>query len=89
MFDDDWERAQVFVVPALIVFVAGWTPRGGCSGLSLTQQLDATGGALLASSHRQRRRGRDHLIVADHFALNTLGEELQRSASFYTVRYAA
>ncbi len=89
VYDDGWERARVFVVPTLFVFAAGWTPRGGCGGLSLTQQLDATGAALLASPCWRRQRGRDHLIVADHFSLSTLDERLQTSPSFYTVRCAS
>ncbi len=89
VYDDAWERARVFVVPTLFVFAAGWTPRGGCGGLSLTQQLDATGAALLVSPCWRRQRGRDHLIVADHFSLSTLDEQLQRSPSFYTVRCAS
>ena len=49
MFDDNWERAELFVVPVLMVLAywEHWGPDPGCNGISLNEQLDITGKALL------------------------------------------
>ena len=74
MFDDRWERAEIFVVPALFVFVWGlqWghTRRDRtCNNLTLPEMMDITADALLASPYFKAKGGHNHLIVADHYGL--------------------
>ncbi|KAK9834898.1 hypothetical protein WJX81_007246 [Elliptochloris bilobata] len=72
VFDENWQRAEIFAVPALLVFAwwRKWSPTPSCNGLSFTEQLNATGEALLASPYFRNKGGRDHLIVADSYASN-------------------
>ena len=78
----------MFVVPVLMVFAYDmiWRSPNGCNGLSLTQQLDATGYALLHSPYFKAKGGRDHLIVSDSFKLSWMNMELKTSPSFSLVR---
>ena len=74
VFDDRWERAEIFVVPALFVFVwglsYGHTHRDRtCNNLTLYEMMDVTADALLASPYFRAKGGHDHLIVADHYGL--------------------
>ena len=62
-----------------------WRSPKGCSGLSLTQQLDATGHALLQSPYFRAKGGHDHLIVSDSYKLSWMDKELNASPSFLLV----
>ncbi len=86
MFDDNWERAELFVVPVLMVLAywEHWGPDPGCNGISLNEQLDITGKALLESPYFRAKGGRDHLIVSDHHGLNYM--DFDSTTYFKTVR---
>jgi len=76
------------VVPVLTVLAywEAWGPGSGCNGVSLRQQLDVTGKALLASPYFRAKGGRDHLVLAGHSGLKYVDRGLQPPTYFAMVR---